>query len=141
MTTVTFDDAVVAMKTAMAAYTTYTVTYENEGAVASAMPEPPTPRVFCEFRHVGGDQMSIGSPDSNFQEDMGAMVAYAFVPVGSGDQLCRQICDAIVALFRGKTFTSVEITHIGGDDGGGVSEDGNWWRRWRRIEFLYRGTA
>lgn len=141
MTTVTFDNAVVAMKAIMATYVAYTVTYENEGAVASAMPEPPGPRVYCEFRHVGGDQMSIGSPGSNFHEDMGAMIAYAFVPVGSGDQLARQICDAIVALFRGITNATVEITHIGGDDGGGVDEDGNWWRRWRRIEFMYRLEA
>lgn len=141
----TFDDAVTILKAALASgFNTYPVIYEEGGG---RLLDSPAGRVEVGFRMIAGDQRSIGAPGANSHEEEGAMIAYVFVPSqqpGSGvdgDAAARQACEAISAVFRGKDLSGVEILHIGGDDGGGTTQDGNWWRRWRRIEFRYQMLA
>lgn len=141
----TFDEAVTILKAALAAdFNTYPVIYENDG---NALPDTPAGRVRVGFRMVDGDQRSIGAPGANSHEEEGAMIAWVFVPLTQagadtdGDAAARQVCESIAEVFRGKDLSGVEILRIGGDDGGGTTEDGNWWRRWRRIEFRYQMLA
>lgn len=144
----TFDEAAGILKAALEAginTTTYPVSYENAGSAVQS--DTSKTWVHVGFRMIEGDQRSIGAPGANSHEEQGAMIAYVFTPMqqpGSGtdgDAIARQLCESIAAVFRGKDLSGVEILHIGGDDGGGTTEDGNWWRRWRRVEFRYQMLA
>lgn len=135
----TFDEAAVILKAVLGSTVGgYPVSYENEGAEP---PSPATPWIEAGFRLVIGEQRSIGAPGDNLHDDEGALIVYIFTPLKEGDATSRQLCETVSALFRGKYLSGVEILDIGGDDGGGVTEDGGWWRRWRRIEFRYQMTG
>lgn len=138
----TFDDACVTLKAALVSgFSACPLTYENERPSGSFPPEPPSSWVRVEFRSGIDEQRSIGAPGQNEFEETGAMLVYLFAPQMGGDQTCRQLLDQIVAVFRGKDLSGVEVLDILGDDGGGTDESGAWWRRWRRIEFRYWLTA
>lgn len=144
----TFDEAVTILKAALVAginTSTYPATYENSGAEVQS--DKTKTWIHVAFRMIEGDQRSIGAPGANSHEEQGALIAYVFTPLQQpgtgtdGDATARQLCESISAVFRGKDLSGVEILHIGGDDGGGTTEDGSWWRRWRRIEFRYQMLA
>lgn len=76
------------------------------------------------------DRGDIGEPDAPLRDEVGAFMVHVFVPLGAGEDIARQIADAVWEIYALKNLSGVRCdTRLPGQSGerepAGV--EGVWW--------------
>ena len=80
--------------------------------VAFTPPDPPSPWLRVSLQDGQSAYISAGVPGANVSRYAGVLIIQIFVPVKTGEGLCREPADDICGYFRNKTVGNVRFASV-----------------------------
>lgn len=90
------------------------------------------------------DRGDIGEPDAPLRDEVGAFMVHVFVPVGAGEDIARQIADAVWEIYALKDLSGVRCDmRLSGQSGERepTGVPGVWWGVSYGVSYRYQSVG